>query len=72
METVIFVGAMQFQSFLLNTTPRIYLQSLDELTEKRFNYGFLCSGSHERHSVFSFQELNQTGLSGLFLTSFVQ
>lgn len=38
----------------------------------RSNDGFLCSGSHERDFVFSFQELNLARLSALFLTSFVQ
>lgn len=56
---------------LLNTTC-LYLQPLYELTKMRSNDGFLCSRSHKRDFVFSFQELNLRRLSALFLTSFVQ
>lgn len=59
------------KAFLLNTTC-LYLQPLYELTKMRSNDGFLCSGSHERDFVFSFQEPNLRPLSALFLTSFVQ
>lgn len=59
------------KAFLLNTTC-LDLQPLYELTKMRSNDGFLCSGSHERDFVFSFQELNLRRLSALFLTSFVQ